>query len=273
MPSKKTKKRMRKVSLGFVRLGADEFPEPEKDYPLVTASSRDVGALPAPDTEFKLLRLQLLSLYIEDLPDFTNRNEALLKLGAHTRTREDVSNKEELSFALEFNVLDRSYAPGFLQRIVFRNVLLREFMEVGLNLVELDKNLADAYSKVAAVIEESGLSQIDAINSIPYLKVATKLFDGLIREFGKNADDLVWSESPALYLQPGPGGAFLRTGIYVLYEARSLHPTRTSKKKQGKPMPLSKLLYRDGEIRHPSDPDWPLSNHMIFSTFLEPFSA
>ena len=106
MPPKKTKKRMRKVSLGFIDLGADEYPEPGKDYPIVNAASRVVAALPVPDSEFKLLRLQLLSLYIEDLPDFTNKNEALLKLGAHTRTRESVGNREELSFVLEFNVTD-----------------------------------------------------------------------------------------------------------------------------------------------------------------------
>jgi hypothetical protein len=265
------KKKMRKVSLGFVDLGGDTAPDSSKDYSLIKAASQIIGSLPMPETEFKTLRLQLLNLYIEDLPDFTNKNEALLTLRTSTRVREDKANKEDLAFSVEFNVKDGSPAPGFLQRMAFRNVLLCQFFDLGLDLVELDKNLSETYGKVAKVIEDSGLSSIDALNTVPYLKVATKLFDGLVKTFGKNADDVVWSETPALYLEPGPGGAFLRSGIYVLYETKSLHPRKGSRQKGGKTMPIKKLVYRDGEIHHVDDPKFPLSNHLIFSISLKKF--
>ena len=263
------KNKMRPVRLGFVDLAGDDYPKQGQDYNIVTAASHAVGSLPYPGTEYKLFRMQLLNMYVEDLPDFTNQNEALLKLGGETRDHDESANKEKLTYSIDFNVKDRSYAPGFLNRVVFRNVLLREYFDLGLDLVELDKNLSDTYSKVAKVVDDSGLSGIDAINSIPYIKVATKLFDGLIRTFGKNADDVVWKEVPGLYLVPAPGGAFLRTGVYVLFEQRSIYSTRKGNKKPGKAMPISKLLYRDGEVRHASDANWPLSNHLVFNTLLE----
>ena len=263
-------KQMRKVSLGFVDLDGDKFPKQGQSYQLVPANSEEVGNLPKPEANLYLARLQVVNFYIEDLPDFTQKNEALIKFTSKTRDPKSVDNKESLTFALEFNVKDRSYAPGFLERIIFRNVLMREYLELGFNLVELDKQSVETYSKIATIVKDSGLDKIDALNSIPYLKVATKLFDGAIRTFGKDSDDLVWSEAPSLYLQPGPGGSFLRTGIYVIYETMSLYQSRTGKKKKpGKKMPLGKLSYKDGEISHTSDPGHPLSNHLVFSVSLE----
>jgi hypothetical protein len=267
MPAQR--KVMRTVNLAFVDLRGDRSPLPGKDYELVDATSEAVGALPIPPSDFKSLSLQLLNLYIEDLPDFTHKNEGLLKLNSETRTYKDKSNKEELTYSVEFSVRDRNYAPGFLQRDVFKHVLIQNTLNLSFNLVELDKDLAEVYTKVAGVVNDSGLSSIDALNTIPYLKVAAKLFGGLIKVFGKNADDLVWSEAPSLDLSPAPGGAFLRTGIYLLYEMKSIHPTKSSRNKEGIKIKVKDLLYSDGEIRHKDDPQFPLSNHLMFNIRIE----
>lgn len=265
------KKRMRKVSLGFIDLGDDNFPQQGKEYKLVPANGTEVGNLPYPDSNLYLIRIQVVNFYVEDLPDFTQKNEALIKFTSKTRDPKSVDNKENLTFSLEFNVTDRSYAPGFLERIIFRNLLMREYLELGFNLIELDRQSVETYGKVATIVRDSGLDKIDALNSIPYLKVATRLFDGTIRTFGKDSDDLVWSEAPSLYLKPGPGGSFLRSGIYVIYETNSLYRNKTGrqKKKPGRKMPIGKLYYKDGELKHQGDPDHPLSNHLIFSINLE----
>ena len=99
MPSRR---KSRKVGLAFVNLGPDTHPEPGKDYALVSAASTDLAERACPNTEYKLLRLQLLNLYVENLPDFANRAEGLLTLEARTRTLEDKSNKEDLAFSLKF---------------------------------------------------------------------------------------------------------------------------------------------------------------------------
>lgn len=269
------KNKMRPISLGFVDLKNDTSPKPGSKYQLVDVASDTVGKLPVPPTEIKSVQIRLLNMFIEDLPDFSNNNESLLKIKAHTRTRnktkELTANKEDLSFSLDFNVKDGSTAPGFLQRVVFRNMLINQFLELELDLVELDKHLKDGYSKVMKIVTDSGLENIDAINSIPYIKVATKLFDGIITTFGKNADDKVWSEVPSLDFAPGPGGAFLRSGIYVLFESKSIYNQRGKKRKPGKKMPISKLEYKDREISHSTDPNWPISNYLIFMIDVNPF--
>lgn len=266
-----SKRKSRKVGLAFVNLGPDAYPEPGQDYALVSAASTDLAERACPNTEYKLLRVQLLNLYVENLPDFANRAEGLLTIEARTRMREDKSNKEDLAFSLKFSVKDRDYAPGFLQRLIFRNVLVREFFELGIDLAELDSQFSDTYAKVAGVVDESGLSSIDAINSVPYIKVASKLFDGLTQAFGKDADDVIWSEMPSLQFNPSPGGAFLRTGIYVLHEWRSLYSSRVSRqKKRGRQFPLKDVAFRDGKIAHRSDAGFPLPNHLVFSLQIDP---
>ena len=269
-------KKMRPTSLGFVNLGNDSNPKPGTKYPIVDVASDVVGSLKYPQTEFKNVQVRLLNMYIEDLPDFGNKNESLLKLKAHTRTRDNSGtvsgNKEDLSFSLEFNVKDFSPAPGFLQRVVFRNMLVNQFLELETDLVELDKGLIDEYKKVKKIVTDSGLDGVDAINSVPYIKVATKLFDGIISTFGKNADDQVWKEMPSLDFSPGPGGAFLRTGIYVLYESRSAYKEYGLKTRPGKKMPITKLRYKDNEILHESDKKWPISNHLIFMINVSSYS-
>ena len=269
-----SKRKSRKVGLAFVDLQSDPFPESGRNYTLVDPASICVGDIPYPDTELKLLRVQVLSLYIEDLPDFRNRSEGLLTFAAVTRTRGDSANKEDLEYSLGFSVKNRDYAPGLLQRMVFRNVLVREFFDLGIDLVELDSQFADAYKKVSTVVDESGLTSIDAIQSVPYIKVATRLFGGLVESFGKNIDDVVWSEMPSLQFSPGPGGAFLRTGIYVLHEQRSLHQTKSARQRGGgKRFPLNSILFRDGRLEHADKDAFPLPNHLIFSIQTEPYLA
>jgi len=86
--------------------------------------------------------------------------------------------------------------------------------------------------------------------------VATKLFDGIIRTFGKNPDDHIWGEFPTLELVPIVGGAFLRSGIYVLLEQRN------NKKKQD--IPVDSLAYKNGEISIKDGFDLELPNHLVF---------
>lgn len=268
MPAQRT----RSVRLAAVDLQSDSTPAAHKHYSLITASSASLAALPVPSTPLKHLSLELQNLYVEDLPEFRNRTEGILTLTCHTRTIENTNNKEELRNALQFRVKSRNYAPGFLQRAAFRHILLSEYFDLGLDLVEIDKSFATAYVKVEKVVSDSGLLTIDALNSIPYLKVASRLFSGLIQAFGRNPDDQVWKEVPGLHVSPGPGGAFLRTAIYVLYERRSIFNTRHGRKRSGKAMPLADLVYRNGELHHKSDPAWPLANHLVFGITLRSYA-
>ena len=251
----------RALQLGYVDL-AEDHPRPEagKAYQIVSASSQQVGRVPCPISDFRRLHLDLYEFYVDDLPDFlSKKNEGLLKIQASTKNPQDLTGSmTEAAFVTEFKAKDGSYAPSFLYRGVFRNILLQDWVTLSFELYELDSDASEYYGKIKDVIEDiPEIKNLDILKGIPYLNLATQLFDGIITTFGKNADDHLWGELPILEIQPTPGGAFLRTGIYLLAEKMT---------SSGKLVELRNLEYMDGQVRRKKGKKLP--NHLLFGVSL-----
>ena len=251
----------RALQLGYVDLGPDH-PRPEAGmaYDIVSASAQQTGEVPYPDTDYRRLHLDLYEFYVDDLPDFlSKKNEGLLKIQASTKNPQDLTGSmTDAAFVTEFSVKDRSYAPTFLFRGVFRNILLQDWVTLSFELYELDSDASEYYGKIKGVIDDvPEIKNLDILKGIPYLNLATQLFDGIISTFGKNADDHLWGELPILEVQPTPGGAFLRTGIYLLAEKMTSN---------GKRIDLDALQYKDGRVERKKGKRLP--NHLLFGVSL-----
>lgn len=212
----------RALQLGYVNLSEEsERTEKDQEYEIIVASSGLVGAVNYPNTSFRRVHLDVYEFFIDDMPDFLSRNnEGMLKIQVSTKNPQDLDGSTyEASFVTEFNGKDGHYAPSFLYRGVFRNILLQDWLNVNFELYELDTDSSEYYSKIKGVIDNvPEVKNLDILKGIPYLNLATQLFDGIITTFGKNPDDHLWGELPILQINPTPGGAFLRRGIYILGE-------------------------------------------------------
>jgi hypothetical protein len=252
----------RALQLGYVDLGPDHpRPEAGETYEIVSASAQTVGKVSYPETAYRRLHLDLYEFYVDDLPDFlSKRNEGLLKILASTKNPQDITGSmTDAAFVTEFEAKDRSYAPTFLYRGVFRNLLLQDWVTLSVELYELDSDASEYYSKIKGVIDDiPEIKNLDILKGIPYLNLATQLFDGIITAFGTNANDHLWGELPIMEIQPTPGGAFLRTGIYLLAEKV------TSK---GKLIDLGSLQYKDGRVER-KEGKKRLPNHLLFGVSL-----
>ena len=254
----------RAVDLGFVDLAGKGHDRPQagEAYDLLVASSGSMAGLSVPSTRYKRLDLDLYEFYSADLPDIWGANEGLMKVNVDTRNPQDLDGSEVTAgFVTEFEVKDGNYAPGFLYRGVFRNVLFGEWVNLGFDLYEMDTDASVYYERIKSVI--SGvpeISNLDVLKGIPYLDLATKLFDGIIKTFGRNPDDHLWGEIPILELDPLVGGAFLRSGIYVLFE-RTFRSQSVS---------VNDFYYQDGHL-HPKS-GAPLSNHLIIGVRLREYN-
>ncbi len=244
----------RAVALGFVDLASKGHtrPQPEEEYALIPASSEAMAQLPTPSTQFKRLDLDLFEFYSGDMPDIWGANEGLAKVYVDTRDPQSIdSSPVTAAFVTKFTVDDDSYAPTFLYRGVFRNVLVEEWANIGVDLYEMDTDASVYYEKIKSVIDGvPEIKSLDVLKGIPYLGLATSLFDGIIKTFGKNPDDHLWGEIPILEISPVIGGAFLRSGIYVLFE-------RTYK---NKPVNIEELSYKNGRLLSQNK----ISSHLIF---------
>jgi hypothetical protein len=251
----------RALQLGYVDL-VEDHPRPEAGiaYEVVSASSKRVGEIPFPKSDFRRMHLDLYEFYVDDLPDFlSKRNEGLLKVEASTKNPQDLSGSmTDAAFVTEFAAKDGKYAPSFLYRGVFRNLLFQDWVTLNFQLFEIDSDALKYYDKVKGVIENvPEIKNLDILKGLPYLNLATQLFDGIIQAFGRNADDHLWGELPILEVQPTPGGAFLRTGIYLLSEKLN---------SSGKWVEFSDLEYRDGRVH--SKKGRKLPNHLLFGVSL-----
>ena len=208
-----------------------------------------------PSTPYRRANLDLYDFFIDDLPDFGKSNEGLLKVQVSTKDPQNLEGSTfDAAFATEFRGKDNSYAPTFLYRGVFRNVLLQDWINLKLELYELDTDASEYFQKIKGVVDKvPEIKNLDILKGIPYLNLATHLFEGIVTIFGRNPDDHLWGELPILELVPTPGGAFLRTGIYVLAEKVN------SKKEE---IRLDDLRYRNGQLTHANGTR--LSNHLIF---------
>ena len=251
----------RALEIGFVNLNEDKRPKRNTEYEVVSASSDLLADLSYPDSDIKKMSVDLFKLYIDNLPDFTSDNEGLIKIQVDTRNPQDLDGEtNDATFASEFQVSDGSHAPTFLYRGVFRNVLLRDWVNLRFDLYELDTDSSVYYEKIKSVLSNvPEINNLDVLKGIPYLNLATNLFEGVITTFGKNPDDHIWGEVPLLELEPIPGSAFLRTGIYVLFERIN---------SEDQEIRFEDLLYVNGSLII-NGQEKVLSNHLIFGIGLK----
>jgi hypothetical protein len=250
----------RTLQLGFVDLGEDHpHPETGTKYPVVLASSLAVKKVPFPDTPFRRAHMDLQQFFIDDLPDFTPANEGLLKVGVSTKNPQDLGGgMGEAVLVTDFRGEDNHFAPTFLYRGVFRNILLEDWINIRFELYERDTGADEYYSHLKNIVGDvPELKNLDILLGIPYLNLATKLFDGIITTFGKNKDDHLWGELPILGVQPVPGGAFLRSGIYALMETKNSFSDEIS---------VQDLKYVDNTLKHETGQR--LSNYLLFGISL-----
>jgi hypothetical protein len=251
------------VQLGFVSLGTDTRPVEDKVYPIISASNAALEKLPVPSTTFKRLHMDVLCFFNDNMPDFLGGNkEGLFKVAVNTRDPQNLTNSEnDVTVAIDFTVRDNSYAPGFLYKGLFRNVIFSEWVNVRFQLYELDTDADVYFDKIKGVINGvPEIKNLNVLNGIPYLNLATKLFEGIIRTFGKNADDQIWSELPILEITPTIGGAFLRSGIYVIFQ-------RTNSKKEE--VNVENLVYKNNRLEIKGGKLKRLPNHLLFSVALQ----
>ncbi len=252
------------LQLGFVDLGEDPLPIQDKEYPIISASSAAMQIKPVPSSNFKRLNLDILCLYNDNLPDFIGGNkEGLFKISVNTRDPQNLTNADnDISIATDFVVKDQEYAPGFLHKGIYRNVIFTEWINLRLDLFELDTD-ADVYlDKVKNVINGvPEIKNLNVLNGIPYLNVATKLFEGIVRTFGKNADDHIWGDIPILEITPTIGGAFLRSGIYVIFQ---------SKNKKNEQVGVNNIYYKNNQLFIKQSSIKRISNHLLFTIALLP---
>ena len=256
----------RPVALGFVDLKEKEHSRPKKgeEYRIISASSEGMESLESPSSKWRKLDLDVYEFFAEDLPDvrlFGKKNEGLIKINIDTKDPQNLDAESAVAtFVNEFKVKDGEFAPGFLYRGVFRNVIFEDWVNLNVDLYELDTDASKYYERIKSIID--GVPEIKDLNvlkGIPYLNLATKLFEGIVRVFGKNADDHVWGEIPLLEVKPLIGGAFLRSGIFILYE----------KGEGKKDIEVEDLAYKDGYVILKNNKK-KLTNHLIFGIRVRP---
>lgn len=257
----------RSLKLGFVDLKQGTRPKQNVKYDLKSAGDHSLEELAVPETVYKRLNLDLYAFYIDDLPDFTKRNEGLLKIAASTKNPQDLNAVDtDATVATNFKGKDGSYAPTFLYKGVFRNILFEKWINLKFDLYELDTDADQYFGKVKQVINGvPEIKNLDVLKGIPYLNLATSLFESIVNTFGKNPDDHIWGEIPILEINPTIGGAFLRSGIYILFEELN------SKKES---ISFSHLEYLNERVQLKSSAKKKkLPNHLIFGVQINPHHA
>ncbi len=254
----------RAIDLGFVDLRGNSRPKKDEEYQLISVNSETMADLPYPaDHDFRTLSLDLYGLYVDEMPEFWSSYEGLVKVTIDTRNPAKLNEKQkDVSFVTKFNSDKHSYAPTFLYRGVFRNVVFKEWINLKIDLFELDTDASEYYEKVKSVIDGvPEMKSLDVLSGIPYLGIATKLFDSIITTFGKNPDDHLWGEFPILEGDPVIGGAFLRNGLYVLFEKTNSDDQKIEP---------DSLKYTNGKLIASSGVQMP--THLIFGLKIKGFS-
>jgi hypothetical protein len=247
------------LQLGFVDLGTDPRPISGKSYPIVSAANSKLADLPVPNSALKSFNLDIRAFYNDHMPDFLGGDkEGLFKISVNTRNPQATNSGEnDVTAAVDFKVKDGNYARGFLHKGIFKNVLFKDFINLRFDLYEVDSDAAVYYNKIRSVVDSvPEMRNLDILNGIPYLNLATKLFEGIIKVFGKNADDHMWNEMPTLDINPSIGGAFLRKGMYIIFAGSN------SKREEVK---YENIQCKDERLEIASNSIRKLPNHMILS--------
>lgn len=220
----------------FVNVESGNDPLDGVSYDLIPAGSAKVRERSVPRGPYRTFLLDIHKFYSGDMPDMTDTNEGLLRLEVDTRDPQNIDTAKRAAVIARFKVRDFEDSQGFLYRGVYRNVLIEEFVNLHISLVELDTSVGSYFAKVEKVFDESGLGELDMVKSIPFLDIGRKLVGGMLDAFGKNKDDVLWEERPILSFDAAAGSASLRSGIYVIVDGRAL---------QNQPGPLT---YKDGKV-------------------------
>lgn len=253
--------------MAFVDLAAEAHTRPQRnhEYGLVSAGDSKLEALPFAATEQKLLDIDVYEFFSGDLPEgiFGGSNEGLLRIRAHTSDPQSITEDDAIAAWLnEFEVDDDEYASGFLFRGVFRNILVRDFANLSIDLFEMDGDASESYDKFKSVVDKvPELKNLDVLKGIPYLSIATQLFDGAVQIFGKNPDDHLWADIPILEFDPIIGGAFLRNGIYVIFE----------RERDGKEIAIEDMSFKNYRLESKSGTK--LGAHLVMGVRVKPFSG
>lgn len=167
------------------------------------------------------LDLAILSFYAHGFPEVFNRTgEIMIKMTLNSRIDKDSEKKAILSQVLNLKVDKKTYAAGVYSRVIFKNMLFRNDVELGIQLKEMDEGIVELYPKVKQVFDEINDHQsFDMISNIPYCKMITKFSDAVFKQV-KTLDlyQEMWDTLPTMSLRPFKGGVVLREGIYVIYE-------------------------------------------------------
>lgn len=253
------------IDLAFVDLGQDSHPQTNKSYPLISASDIKMSKIAVPDSIYKRVNVNLFEFYVDNLPDLTKNNEGLFKLATETRNEKNLGGTIGIMHTHSFSAKDRSYAQNFLYHNVLKNVLIEEDLRLEIELIEVDQGVQNGYKNMKQVVDKvPQLKTLDVINGIPYLGLATSLFEGVIDVFGKQTDDLVWGEQPMLSIDPMPGAAFLRSGIYILYEREN---------SKGEAIDISQFVMRNRRlVKSKNSTLKRMPTHLIFGIQIKKFT-
>lgn len=248
------------LRLGFVDLGADSRPVLGKAYPIISAADQKLEDLSFPTSTLKALKLDVNAFYNDHLPDFWGgTKEGLFKISINTKnpTAPVTGGENEVTNLVDFKVKDGNYANGFLYKGIFRNVMFADYINLKFDLFELDTDAEVYYNKIKGVFDSvPELKTLDILNGIPYLSLAMKMLEGIIKTFGKNANDHLWKEMPLLEINPSIGGAFLRNGLYVIFE-------QINSKKET--ITFEDLQYKDEFLEIKDKKKSRMSNHLILN--------
>ena len=180
-----------------------------------------------------------------------------MKLSGRTRRADQPDEKLDLAATLSLNVRDERRAAVDFE-LGFANVMFKNRLILGIELTELDRGARQYYERIReAVGAEAGNQILDVLKPVPYLELATKVADGLIKAFGNASPDKVWSSNPVFAVDPLPGAPYLRTGIYVAFEdpRGNLSP--------------SALSYTDQQIIATASGQRLERNHLVFTVGVE----
>ena len=249
--------------LGFVDT-TNQSDDENQPLPIIPASSKKIGTIPVTNTALKTLNLETLAFYNDHMPDFFGgTKEGIFKVSINTRNPQvPTDGQQDVTMAVNFKVKDGNYAQGFLHRGLFRNVLITDFINLRFDLYEVDKDAVVYYEKVKNVVDSvPEMRTLDIASGIPYLNLATKLFEGIIKTFGKNANDQVWDEMPQLEVSASTGGAFLRSGIYVIFE---------QKNSKNEAVSYEDLIFKNNLLQINGNKISRMSNHLLLRVTINP---
>jgi hypothetical protein len=257
-------KKDKALSYGFVDLGGKDFRSTAEGRPVLDATDGRIGELPVGPSITDAIPLyaatmQVLELWIEDLPNAPFiKNKGVLRLAGRTRADADPNMHIDAAVDLDFTVNDRRRASVAFE-MGFANLMFRNRLDLGFELIELDSDPKDKYQQIKNSIDtESGRQLLDVLNGVPYVQLATRIADGLIQAFGKNESDLVFDGDPVFAIHPAPGAPFLRSGIYIAYENAE------------DDLPPTQLWYRDRRVERAGEDKRLDRNYLVFSMLIEP---